>query len=252
MGRAFPYSLDPAATEGLTTVADWGALPGAPEEGALALTEDDGALWEWREVSGDGLWLPAEVTYGGTVAYRTGVDSEPCRLRLADASWPVTWLAVGATKGPGNPLAIAGGSGTQYIASELPASTGGLYLMVVTPTALGEGVAWVAYLGGEGGGSNLLPGAYVTPSAAVIGSLAGAVSSAGGDSVPAAGRPAFIVHDDRGAARITRVIVPGYGVTHQSSIRRADIATHPTPYFGVTNLSSTGFSLDYIGLVEVT
>jgi len=252
MGRALPYALAPAAAAGLTTVADWDALPASPASGALALTEDDGALWEWREVSGDGLWLPAEVTYGGAVAYRAGVDSEPCRLRLADASWPVTWLDAGASKSAGNPLAIAGGAGTQYLASELPVSTGGLYLMIVTPTALGVGVAWVAYLGGEGGGSNLLPGVYVTPSAAVVGNLSGAVSSAGGDSVPAAGRPVFIVHDDRGADRITRVIVPGYGVTHQSSVRRADIATHPTPYFGATNLSGTAFSIDYIGLFEVT
>lgn len=252
MGRALPYALAPAATAGLTTVADWGDLPAAPASGALALTEDDNTLWEWRTVSGDSQWLPAEVTYGGTLAYHAGVDSQPCRLRLADAAWPVTWLSVGATKSANNPLAIAGGVGTQYLASELPVSTGGLYLMVVTPTALGAGVAWVAYLGGAGGGSNLLPAVYVTPSTAVIGNLSGAVSGAGGDSVPAAGRPIFVVHDDRGANRMTRVIVPGYGVTHQSSVRRADIATQPTPYFGATNLSNTAFSLDYIGLFEVT
>jgi len=252
MGRAFPYALAPTAAAGLSTVADWDALPATPSDGDLALTEDDGLFWQWREVSGDGQWLPAEVVYGGTLAYRADVDAELCRLRLADADYPATWLQVGATKSAGNPLAIAGGVGTQYLAAELPVSTGGLYLMVVIPTALGVGVAWVAYQGGEGGGSNLLAGAYVTPTAAVVGNLGGAQASAGGDSVPTAGRPVFIVHDDRGAARITRVIVPGYGVTHQSSSPRSAIATTVTPYFGVTNLSSTAFSLDYFGAFEVT
>jgi len=252
MGRAFPYSLVVASTEGMSTVADWAALPASPDEGALALTEDDGALWEWRTISGDGFWLPASVTLGGTVAYRVDVDAELCRLRLADAAYPATWLQVGATKSAGNPLAIAGGLGSQYLAAEMPVSAGGLYLLRVVPTALGVGVAWVAYQSGEGGGNNLLPGTYVTPSAAVVGSLSGAASGAGGDSVPSAGRPVFLVHDDRGAARKTVVIVPGYGVTHQSSSPRSAIATTATPYFGTTNLSGTGFSLDYIGAFEVT
>ena len=252
MGRACPYSLTPALTEGVTTVADWSALPLSATVGDLALTEDDGALWEWRTVSGDGFWLPASVTLGGTLAYRADVDAELCRLRLADAAYPATWLQAGATKSAGNPLAIAGGLGSQYLAAVMPVSTGGLYLMVVIPTALGAGEAWLAYQGGEGEGSNLLPGAYVTPSAAVVGSLSGAVSGAGGDSVPSAGRPVFMVHDDRGAARKTIVIVPGYGVTHQSSSPRSSIAAIATPYFGVTNLSGTGFSLDYIGAFEVT
>jgi len=252
MGRACPYALAPALAEGLTTVADWSVLPLSATDGDLALTEDDGALWEWRTVSGDGFWLPASVTLGGTVAYRVDVDAELCRLRLADATYPATWLHVGATKSAGNPLAIAGGLGSQYLAAEMPVSAGGLYLMRVIPTALGVGVAWLAYQSGERGGNNLLPGAYVTPSAAVVGSLSGAVSGAGGDSVPAAGRPVFMVHDDRGAARKTVVIVPGYGVTHQSSSPRSSIATTATPYFGATNLSSTGFSLDYIGAFEVT
>jgi len=139
---------------GLTVVANWAARPLSASEGDLLLTEDDGLYWQWREVSGDGQWLPAEVTYGGTLAYRQGGDAELCRLRLADASFPATWLNVGATKSAGNPLAIAGGAGLQYLAAELPASAGGLYLLVVIAATLGAGEAWVAYMGGEGGGGD--------------------------------------------------------------------------------------------------
>lgn len=236
----------------LLVAANWDALPATAQDGDLAITQDDGLTWQWREVSGDGQWLPADVTYEATLAYRADVNANLCRLRLADANYPATWLAAGATKSANNPLAIASGSGSSYLAAELPASVGGLYLMVVIPTALGAGVAWVAYMGGRAGGNNLLPGAYVTPSTAVVGNLSGAQATAGGASVPAAGRPVFIVHDDRGAERITRVIVPGNGTTYHSSTRRDAIATNPTPYFGATNLAATGFSLDYIGAFEVT
>lgn len=236
----------------IIVAANWDALPPTATDGDLAITQDDGLTWQWREASGDAQWLPADVTYGATLAYRADVNANLCRLRLADAAYPGTWLGVGATKSADNPLAIAGGSGTQYLAAELPVSAGGLYLLVVTPTALGAGEAWVAYMGGYAAPNSLLPGAYVTPSTAVVGNLSGAQATAGGASVPAAGRPVFVVHDDRGAERITRVIVPGNGTTYHSSTRRDAIATTVTPYFGATNLSGTGFSLDYIGAFQIT
>jgi hypothetical protein len=237
---------------GIVTVADWDSLPSSPADLDLAVTEDDGLCWQWREVSGDGQWLPAAVVLDATVAYREDVDAELCRLRLGDAAWPATWLDVGATKAAGDPLAIEGGAGSKYLAAELPLSTGGLYLLVVIPTALGTGEAWLAYLAGAAGASVLLPGAYVTPSAAVVGSLSGVLTTFGGDSPPVAGRPIFLLHDDRAAARMTTVIVPGAGVWRFSSGPRSEVSTNATGYFGVTNLSATALEIDYIGAFEIT
>jgi hypothetical protein len=237
---------------GIVTVADWDSLPSSPTDLDLAVTEDDGLLWQWREVSGDGQWLPASITLGATVAYREDVDAELCRLRLEDAAWPATWLDVGATKADGAPLAIAGGSASNYLAAELPVSTGGLYLLVVIPTALGAGVEWVAYIAGAAGGSVLLPGVRVTPSAAVVGSPSGATTTFGGDAPPTAGRPIFLVHDDRSAVRMTTAIVPGAGVWRFSSGPRYLVPATSTGYFGVTNYSATAFEIDYIGAFEIT
>lgn len=253
MGRSLPALLPAvAASSDILTVADWGALPSSPTDLDLVVTEDDGLCWQWREVSGDGQWLPASVTLGATVAYREDVDAEPCRLRLADAAWPATWLDAGATKSAGNPLAIEGGAGSKYLAAELPVSTGGLYLLVVIPTALGVGEGWLAYLAGEAGGSVLLSGAHVTPSAAVVGSLSGVLTTFGGDAPPVAGQPVYLIHDDRAATRMTTVVVPGAGVWRFSSGPRSEVATNPTGYFGVTNLSATAFEIDYIGAFEIT
>lgn len=249
MGRSLPDLISATQAEGVTSYADWNALPSSATEGDLAFTEDDARYWEWRVVSGDGGWLPAEVVRGGTVAYRADAAAGLCRLRLADAAIPGAWVTVGATKSAGNPLALAAGSGTNYAASEMPSSAGGLYLLKVVPTSLGVGVAFVAY---QSGGSNLLPGAYITPSNAVVGNLSGAQAGTGGDQAPAAGRPIFVVHDDRGASRLTRVIVPGYGGTRESVAIRSTLATSTPPYFGVTNLSAQIISIDYIGAFSIT
>lgn len=249
MGRSLPDLISATQAEGVTSYADWGALPSSATEADLAYTEDDQRYWEWRVVSGDGAWLPAEVTRGLTVAYRTDDAAELCRLRLEDASIPAHWVTAGATKSAGNPLALAAGSGSNYAAAEMGVSAGGLYLLKVVPTTLGLGEAFVVY---QSGSTDLLPGAYITPSNAVIGNLGGAQANTGGDQAPVAGRPIFIAHDDRGAARLTKVIVPGYGITRESSAPRSTLATSTPPYFGVTNLSSTIIEIDYIGAFSIS
>ena len=248
MGRAFPYSLMPAPSAGITSYADWAALPSSATDGDLAHTEDDGRYWEWREVSGDGFWLPAEVTRGASVAYRSDAAANLCRLRLADASIPGAWLTTaGATKSAGNPLSLAAGS--NYVAAEMSSSAGGLYLLRVVPTSLGAGVAYVAY---QSGSTNLLPGAFITPSNAVVGNLSGAQSNVGGDQAPTAGRPVFVLHDDRGATRLTRVMVPGYGITYESAAPRYTLITSTPSYFGATNLSEVIVQIDYIGALSIS
>lgn len=249
MGRAFPYSLMPAPSAGITSYADWAALPSSATDGDLAHTEDDGRYWEWREVSGDGFWLPAEVTRGASVAYRSDAAANLCRLRLSDASIPAAWLTAGATKSAGNPLSLAAGLGLNWAAAEMSSSAGGLYLLRVVPTSLGVGVAYIAY---QSGSTNLLPGAYITPSNAVVGNLWGAHSNAGGDQAPTAGRPIFVLHDDRGATRLTRVMVPGYGITYESAAPRSTLATSTPSYFGATNLSAAIVQIDYIGALSIS
>lgn len=249
MGRAFPYSLTPAPSEGITSYADWAALPSSATDGDLAQTEDDGRYWEWREVSGDGFWLPAEVTRGASVAYRSDAAANLCRLRLSDASIPAAWLTVGATKSAGNPLSLAAGLGSKYVAAQMSSSAGGLYLLRVVPTSLGAGVAYVAY---QSGSTNLLPGVYITPSNAVVGNLSGAQSNVGGDQAPTAGRPIFVLHDDRGASRLTRVMVPGYGITYESAAPRSTLATSTPSYFGATNHSYAIVQIDYIGALSIS
>lgn len=249
MGRSLPDLTSATQAEGVTSYANWDALPSSATEGDLAYTEDDQRYWEWRVVSGDGGWLPAEVTRGLAVAYRTDDAAELCRLRLEDAAIPAHWVTAGATKSAGNPLALEAGSGSKYAASEMGTSAGGLYLLKVVPTTLGASVAFVAY---QSGSTDLLPGSYITPSNAVVGNLSGPQANTGGDQAPTAGRPVFVVHDDRGASRLTTVIVPGHGITHESSAPRSTLATNTPPYFGATNLSSTIIEIDYIGAFSIS
>lgn len=238
-----------AANSGVTSYANWDALPSSGTERDLAYTEDDTRFWEWRVVSGDSGWMPAEETRDGVVAYQSDTNAALTRMRLSDAAIPAHWVTVGASKSESSPLTLAAGSGSNYAATQMPSSPGGLYMLKIIPTALMPGDALVAYLAG---GTDLLPGTYITPSGAVVGNLSGAQAGTGGDQVPAAGRPIFVIHDDRGANRLTRVIVPGYSGTRESVAPRSSLATNTPLYFGATNLSSNIVQIDYIGAFSIT
>jgi hypothetical protein len=121
--------------QGVTTVADWGALPAATGSGAQRLVLDRGQVFTDVTVEDVSLWLPDRAIRDAAGALRTltwsrDTGGEKCRLRPGDTV-PAGWtLGGGSTAGS---ISTAGGkvSLTGYLYTDVADSDAALTILVM-------------------------------------------------------------------------------------------------------------------------